>query len=264
MSSIDKQAKPVKMVGAVTQAFRILRLLSGNSGPQGVSAIAKHSQVNPSTAFNILRTLVAEDAVNFDELSKTYVLGPGLLALCGKLLEQSIVQAIRGDLDRLATATNCLIGLWQIDDGRMTLVERSVAGRAIRLDMDIKQRLPRFGGAVGRAWAAALKLSDAELRDGFAALRWEGRITGRAYIKEVREAEQFGYAIDDEALYRGVVSVGTVITDRQGVPIFGLTSSDIAHNLDAAKIKRLGEEMASLSRAFSPANRANKIDAEGK
>ena len=74
----------------------------------------------------------------------------------------------------------------------------------------------------------------------------------------------FGYAIDDEALYRGVVSVGTVITDHLGVPIFGLTSSDIAHNLDAAKIKRLGEEMASLSRAFSPANRANKIDAEEK
>ena len=251
MSPSDKQAKPVKMVGAVTQAFRILRVLSGNSGPQGVSAIARDSQVNPSTAFNILRTLVAEDAVIFHELSKTYVLSPGLLTLCGKLLEQSIVQAIRGDLDRLAAETNCLVGLWQADEGRMTLVERSVAGRAIRLDMDIKQRLPRFGGAVGRAWAAVFKLPDAELRDGFATLRWEGKITARAYITQVREAERVGYAIDDEALYPGVVSVGTVITDRQGVPIFGLTSSDIAHNLDAAKIKRLGEEMASLSRAFS-------------
>ncbi len=251
MSTSDKQAKPVKMVGAVTQAFRILRVLAGNGGPQGVSAIARDSQVNPSTAFNILRTLVVEDAVNFDELSKTYVLSTGLLALCGKLIEQSIIQAIRGDLDRLAAETNCLVGLWQANDGRMTLVKRSVAGRAIRLDMDIKQRLPRFGGAVGRAWAAALKLSDAELREGFAALRWEGMITARTYIAQVREAERVGYAIDDEALYLSVVTVGTVITDQQGVPIFGLTSSDIAHNLDTAKIKRLGEEMASLSRAFS-------------
>ena len=117
--------------------------------------------------------------------------------------------------------------------------------------MDMKQRLPRFGGAVGRAWAAALKLSDADLREGFAALRWEGKITAPTYITQVREAERVGYAIDDEALYPGVVSVGTIITDRLGVPIFGLTSSDIAHNLDAAKIKRLGEEMASLCRAFS-------------
>ena len=251
MSSIDTHSKPGKLVGAVTQAFRILRVLSSNSGPEGVSAIARDSRVNPSTAFNILRTLVAEDAVDFDKLSKTYLLSPGLLTLCGKLVGQSIVQAIRGDLDRLAAETNCLVGLWQADDGHMTLVERAVAGRAIRLDMDIKQRLPRFGGAVGRAWAAALKFSDSELREGLAALRWEGNITARSYIAQVRQAERVGYAIDDEVLYKGVVSVGTVIIDRQGVPIFGLTSSDIAHNLDAAKIKRLGEEMASLSRAYS-------------
>ena len=251
MSPSDAQAKPVKLVGAVTQAFRILRVLSGNTGPQGVSAIARDSQVNPSTAFNILRTLAAEDAVNFDELSKTYVLSRGLLALCGKLLEQSIVQDIRGDLDRLASETNCLVGLWQAEDGRMILIERAVAGRAIRLDMDIKQRLPRFAGAVGRAWAAALRLSDVELREGCAALRWEGQITARTYLAEVRQAERVGYAIDDEALYPGVVSVGTIITNHDGVPIFGLTASDIARNLDAAKIKRLGEEMASLSKAFS-------------
>ena len=251
MNLSDAHTKPVKMVGAVTQAFRIMRALAGNSGPQGVSAIARDCKVNPSTAFNILRTLVAEDAVQFDELSKTYVLSRGLLSLCGKLLEQSIIQAIRGDLDRLAAETNCLVGLWQVDDGRMMLVERSVAGRAIRLDMDIKQRLPRFAGAVGRAWAAVLQLSDAELREGFAALRWEGQITARTYLAEVRQAERVGYAIDDEVLYSGVVSVGTIITDHHGKPIFGITSSDIAHNLDAAKIKRLGEEMASLSRAFS-------------
>ena len=251
MSPSKPPSNPAKMVGAVTQAFRILRVLSGSAGPQGVSAIARDSEVNPSTAFNILRTLVAEDAVQFDDLSKKYVLSRGLLALCGKLLKQSIVHDIRGDLDRLAAETNCLVGLWQVDDGRMILVERSVAGRAIRLNMDVKQRLPRFAGAVGRAWAAVNKFSDAELREGFVASRWEGKITARTYLSEVRQAERVGYAIDDEALYPGVVSVGAIITNQDGVPIFGLTASDIAHNLDAAKIKRLGEEMASLSRAFS-------------
>ena len=251
MANSELPAKPVKLVGAVTQAFRILRVISKARGPLGVTAIARDAKVNPSTAFNILRTLVAEDALRFDELSKTYVLSEGLLALSGRLLQSSIVQNIRGELDRLAAETNCLVGLWEFDNGRMTLIERSVAGRAIRLDMDIKQRLPRFGGAVGRAWAAALNMTDTHLREGFATLRWEGKITSRAYIAEVRQAQKVGYAIDNEALYLGVVSVGTIITDRQGEPIFGLTSSDIAHNLDDAKIKRLGEEMASLSRAFS-------------
>lgn len=245
------KAVPTKLVGAVTQAFRILRVLAEGDAPLGVSAVAREAKVNPSTAFNILRTLVAEGAAAFDEPSKTYVLGLDLLKLSEKLLVQSVVTDIRADLDRLAAETNCLVGLWQSDNGRMVLIERAVAGRPIRLDMDIKQRLPRFAGAVGRAYAACLKLPDAELREGFAKLRWESPISARSYIAQVREAERVGYAIDDEALYPGVVSVGTVINNAEGVPLFGLTASDIANNLDQLKIKRLGEEMASLSRAYS-------------
>lgn len=243
--------KPVKMVGAVVQAFRVLRLLSTSNVPLGVTAIARDAKVNPSTAFNILRTLVAENAVEFDELSKTYKIGRGLLALSSKLLEESIVDEIRTELNRLATETNCLVGLWKAHDGRMTLLERAVGGRAIRLDMEIKQRLPFMAGAVGRAYAARLKMSDAELRKHFNQLRWEGNLDADTYISEVRYAERTGYAIDREALYPGVVTVATVLTNHEGKVVFGLTASDIAHNLDEAKICALGEEMAGIGRTFS-------------
>lgn len=251
MPRSDTPTKPVKLVGAVEQAFRILRLLAHAEAPLGVSAIAREARVNPSTAFNILRTLVAEAAVEFDELSKTYALGAGLLQLSRKLLEQSIVSEIRGDLNKLAAETNCLVGLWQVEDGRMVLIERAVTGRPIRLDMDIKQRLPPFAGAVGRAYAAALKLTDAEIRGGFKPLRWLGTVTVKAYIAEVREAERLGYAVDREALYPGVVSIGAIISNREDTPLYGLTASDIANNLDETKLKRVGEEMASLARAYS-------------
>lgn len=244
-------AKPVKMVGAVQQTFRVLRLLAAADVPLGVSAIARDAGVNPSTAFNILRTLVAEEAVAFDELSKTYALGAGLLKLSAKLLEQSIIREIRGDLNKLAAETNCLVGLWQAEDGKMILIERAVTGRAIRLDMDIKQRLPPFAGAVGRAYAATRKLTDAQIREGFKPLRWQAEISAKTYIAEVREAEHHGYAIDREALYPGVVSIGAIISNREGIPLYGLTASDIANNLDEAKMRRIGQEMASLARAYS-------------
>lgn len=251
MSNIDQGQKPVKLVGAVAQAFRVLRVLSANPERLGVSAIAREAKVNPSTAFNILRTLVVEDAVQFDEPSKSYALGRGLLSLCTRLLEQSLVQNIRADLDRIASETNCLIGLWQVDDGRMVLAERAVSDRAVRLDMNVKQKLPRFAGAVGRAWAAVVKPSEADLRAGFAAVRWEGQINVRTYIAEVRQAQTLGYATDNEALVPGVVSVGTIIVDKDGKPIFGLSASDIAKNLDQAKIDALGKELASLARVYS-------------
>ena len=251
MNEEAAQGKPVKVVGAVAQAFRILRLLAAANRPLGVNAIARDAGVNPSTAFNILRTLVIEEAIEFDELSKTYKLGAGLLRLCSKLLEQSIVDDIRPELNRLATETNCLVGIWQVSEGRMTLLERATGSRPIRLDMEIKQRLPFMAGALGRAYAAFHALSDAEIRKRFPELRWGGTIDADTYIAEVREAERTGYAIDNEALYPGVVTVASVLTNHSGEVVYGLTASDIAHHLDDDRIRNLGVEMAAIAKAFS-------------
>lgn len=251
MTARSDNMKPVKLVGAVAQSFRIMRTLAASRQPMGVSAIAREAGVNPSTAFNILRTLVLEEAVEFDDLTKSYVLGAGLLRLCDSLLEKSIEAEIRGELERIADESNCLVGLWQASEGRMVLVERAVSKRPMRLDMAIKQRLPPLAGSVGRAYAAAKGLSTRELKAGFKKLRWEGPLSVDQYIEEVREAEQRGYAIDDEALYPGVVSVGTVIHGRDGEVIYGLSASDIAHHLDAERVEKLGEEMRRLARIYS-------------
>lgn len=251
MNETARQEKAVKVVGAVAQAFRILRLLAAENRPLGVNAIARDAQVNPSTAFNILRTLVLETMVDFDSLSKTYKLGAGLKELSSPLFEQSIVNDIRGELNRLATESNCLVGIWQAHDGRMTLLERATASRAIRLDMEIKQRLPFMAGALGRAYAAHLGLSDDEIQKRFPDLRWGGEIDADTYIAEVRAAEKTGYAIDREALYPGVVTVAAVLTNHLGEVIYGLTASDIAHHLDDERIQELGEAMAAIAKAFS-------------
>lgn len=251
MAESGDKAKTVKLVGAVAQAFRILRTLSASRAPMGVSAIAREASVNPSTAFNILRTLVVEEAVTFDELSKTYMLGTGLLRICDSLIEKSIETEIRSELERIADESNCLVGLWQAHDGRMVLVERAVSKQPMRLDMAIKQRLPPMAGSVGRAYAACLRLSSRELKAGFNQLRWEGSLTAEQFVEEVREAERRGYAIDDESLYPGVVSVGSVIRGREGEVIYGLSASDIAHHLSAERVEELGEEMRRLAEKFS-------------
>lgn len=240
-----------KLVGAVVQAVRILRVLEQSDNAMGVSAIARAAQVNPSTAFNILRTLAAEQLVTFDEPTKTYRLGAGLLKLAKGLFGQSVAAAIKPELQRLATESGCLVGLWQLANDRMILIDRAVADRPIRLDVESKQRLPIMAGAVGRAVAASLKLSDAQLKAHFKRLRWESAIEMDAYIQEVRAAEKLGYSVDREILYRGIVSIGAAITDRDGRPLYGLTASDLASNLTAARTADIGKRMARLGRTFS-------------
>ncbi len=251
MSGNDAKDKTVKLVGAVTQAFRIMRVLADSIKPQGVSAIARAAQVNPSTAFNILRTLVVEEIAEFDEPSKTYVLGRGLLKMSRRLLDQDRVEDIMVELNQLATDTGCLVGLWQQRGDRMILLERAVADRPMRLDMQVKQRMPLMLGALGRALAASRKLSDTELKDYFQHARWEGRITAKQYIGEVREAERTGFGVDREALYPGVVSVAALIGDRDGTTIFGLTASGFTSTMDEALTRHTGERLAAIARTHS-------------
>lgn len=241
----------IKLVGAVVQAIRLLHVLEASDKPLGVSALAREAKINPSTAFNILRTLVVEKFVNFDELSKTYTLGGGLLTLSRKLLGQSLVADIRPELNRLAAEMSCLVGIWQATPDRMILVERAVADRPMRLDMEVKQRLPLMMGAVGRAMAAHLRLSDAKLRAAFQSLRWAGSITAEDYVAQVRDAERTGYGVDRGTLYPGINSIGVIITGGDGRPLHGLTASDFEAQFDEARIREVGERMTGLAHLFS-------------
>lgn len=240
-----------KLVGAVVQAVRILQALDASSRALGVSALAREAKVNPSTAFNILRTLVVEELVTFDEPSKTYSLGNGLLRLSRKLIGQNLLNEIRPELGSVASETACLVGFWQVAGDRMILVERALADRPMRLDMAVRNSLPVMLGAVGRAYAASRSLKDSELKAAFKQLRWDGEIDASRYIDEVRAAEKVRYGVDRGTLYGGVVSIGAVITNSDGAPIYGVTASDMESKFDEGRIDRVGRSIASLAQAFS-------------
>ena len=246
-----KSAKPRKSVGAVTQAFALLRVLSRTDEPQGVTALARAANVNPSTAFNILRTLVSENALDFDERTKAYRLSSGLLDICGNLVARTMAEEIQSDLQSIADSTNCLVGLWQASTESMELVTRAVADSPMRLDMQVHHKLPAFAGAVGRAWAAAQGLEDEKLRQGFAGTRWAGPLDADRYVAEVKMARKVGYAIDEGALHPGVVTIAAVIVDDKRRITHGLTASDITHRLDRDRLSELGQNLRSLAARFS-------------
>lgn len=66
----------------------VLRYLAAAQTPVGVSRIARDLELNPSTCFNLLKTLVHEGLAVFDETTKTYSVGLGLLALAKGTLER--------------------------------------------------------------------------------------------------------------------------------------------------------------------------------
>src|ERR1700694_5800610 len=63
--------RPVKLVKPVDNAIRIMRHLSISGRAHTLTRIARDLGINPSTCFNILRTLTAAHMIEFDLEAKT-------------------------------------------------------------------------------------------------------------------------------------------------------------------------------------------------
>lgn len=241
------QTRPV---GALVHALRILRYLAAQGRPEGVTAIARATGVNPSTCFNILRTLAAEGLASFDAATKTYRPALGLVELAVGVLGANPGDLIRPELERLAREFGVLVCLWHITgDDRTVLIERAFDPSATRVDLPLGKRLPAYIGGVGRVLAAYRALPEAELRRHYDSLRWQSPPPSfEAYRASVAEAGRRGYAVDLGQLYVGVDVVGAILVDAQGVARYGMSSVSLSGQMDAAARQAIGEDLAATCR----------------
>lgn len=234
---------PDKPVGALVSGLAIVRYLSTSPAPVGVTRIARELELNSSTCFNLLKTLVHEGLVNFDESTKTYSIGLGVVELAKGALEQSAyVRMIQPSLREIAEAFRVTATLWQRTRGdRVVLLDRADHESAVRVHMSIGQRLPMYLAALGRCMAAHSGLSTEALREHFDQLRWADGPNFQTYLKEVDQARKMGYAVDDGSYAKGVTTVSAPVLDEARRPIMAISAVGFFGQLSPAEIKAAGE-----------------------
>ena len=239
-----------KSVGAVRQAVAILRMLAEHPKGFGANETARRTALNPSTVYNILRTLVDEGLVSFDDGEKRYRIGMGALQIAGAHEALSLLDIFRPELVRIATNFECLTALWRFtSDDRAMLVERVLADTPIRLDIRVAERMPSGSGAVGRAYAAEMNWAPDALRARFMQLRWANPMPFETYRADVEAARRQGFGVDIDTLYAGITSVGSVVIDRTGVPHVGLSAIMVTGAHSDETIRRVGEALAAICQA---------------
>ncbi len=266
---MENSSTPEKLVGALVSGLRVMRYLGSMGTPVGVSRVARDLRLNSSTCFNLLKTLVHERLVTFDEASKTYSVGLGLVEMAKGALEQaSYVRMLRPHLEQVALRHRVTATLWnRIPGHRVLLVDRADVESAVRVHMSIGQRLPMYIGALGRCMAAHSGLSDAELRSLITELRWDAAPNFEEYRIEVEHARRLGYAVDRGQYVKGVTAASAPILDRAGQPIMAISAVGFSAQLDAAALKALGEDLrdrgAEISQVLSgqPAPHAAQAEA---
>ena len=255
----DKVAESVvrggsKYVGAVENAVSILRFLTHTHAPAGVARIARETDINVSTTFNILRTLVKEGLISFNPTTKDYSPGVGLLEFAVPLLGTNQIDLLRPNLQDLSLRHRVLIGLWKITpNDRIVLVDRVIEGNIVRVDMALGSRLPAFVGGVGRSIASTRKLSRSELKRRFDSLRWQNPPSFESYAEDVARARETGYAFDRGNLFQGLDIVSSVIVDYEGNARFGISGVSIIGQMDEKALLALAEDLRDTAARISGA-----------
>jgi DNA-binding IclR family transcriptional regulator len=249
--------RPPKLVGALTSGLSVLRHLADSTEPLGVTRIARELGLNASTCFNLLRTLVHEGLVNFDERAKTYTIGLGVVELARNALGRaSMVSWVQPQLDELAVRHGVTVVTWQsLPDERLVLVHVAEHPGAVRVQMTVGTRVPMFVGASGRCMAAFSGMTKAAIKSRFMSLRWDRAPAFEAYWQSVLDTRKRGFAIDQGHYQRGATVLAVPVFDAAGKPVMTIGCASFSEHMNTARtralVRELGEVAGQINRALA-------------
>ncbi len=248
-----KKSEERYLVPAVEQASRVLFCLAGaGASHRSLIEICAQVGIHKSKAFSILETLQRFGLVQRNTDGKRYALGPGLVSLSRKVLDnlspprlaQPILEELAGKADSTA-----VLGL--IIDRNVFIAAKHEGEGNIGVTIRIGHHFPLTYGAHGKAMVAFLpkKERDHLLREKDLYFHGDPARLDRARLhKELAQCRRHGFAEDLGELNRGLHVVAAPVLGPNRAPIgfieiFVLFSAKAAH--------RFGPLVAEAARTLS-------------
>lgn len=254
---------PATLVKPVDNAIRILRYLSVIGKATTVTLIARELKINPSTCFNILRTLVWNGVIDFDSTTKTYRTGLGAVDLANRALLRygDVATLMHPQLERLAQTYAVTLMLWRrVGEDRMMLVSIIDSTAAVRIHLRLGQRLPLLIGASGRVMAAFGSLDETEIRRQFDQLKWGKPISIDEYLTQVDKVRKTGTAVDDGKYIPGMYTIAAPIFNLEGRLRGVVAAAMFRGQHDKETIRRLTAEVKQVGKEFSAKGRQKELN----
>jgi IclR family transcriptional regulator, KDG regulon repressor len=243
------------IVKSVSRALHIIDIVSSKKEGLGVTEIANQMDINKSSVYRILSTLVQYGYIEQDKETERYKLGYKFLEISSKLLESiDLRKEAKPYLRELEKETNEVIHLVVYDQGEVIYIEKLEGTETLRMHSKVGKRAPMHCTAVGKAILAHLPLHTAlEIIDRKGLPKHtDFTITDKnEFLKELEEVKQKGYALDLEENEYGIRCIAVPIFDYSGSVVAAVSISGPTIRMTDERIRTLQERIQAIGKQIS-------------
>jgi DNA-binding IclR family transcriptional regulator len=236
-------------VGAVANAARILGHLGTAKAPLRLTQISRPLGINNSTCLNILRTLVTEGFVRIDGATKTYGLGRRIVELARDALNHGEnLRTLRPAMEALALKYGVTVMLWgRLGAEHLVLLAAAVGEPLRSIHAELGMRVPLLTGSMGRLFAA--ELDPPRLSRMFDTIAWQRPLDLGTYMRQVAEANERGWALDDGYLNTAMWGISVPMSHPGARLDRTLSAVLLTDQRDPVAIDRIAHDLIAVGRA---------------
>jgi DNA-binding IclR family transcriptional regulator len=244
---------PTSGIQVIDRAVALLDALAIHEKGTNLKVLGLDTDLSPSTAFRILAALQAHGLVIRDS-SGQYLLGPRLSRWASRVRVASDLREVaRPVMERLRDALKETVNLTVRQGDEVVYVERATSSRMMRVEQVIGSRAPLHVTAVGKLMLGEdgrAAVMDYAKRTGLPAFTPNTLNTQAKLMKDINQALDRGYALDNEEAEAGVGCIGALIRDASGQAVAGLSVSAPRGRRQDAWIEQVTAAAAEISAAL--------------
>ena len=247
----DSSYKP--LVPAVEQASRVLFCLGESPDfKMRLTEICNHVGISKSRGHSVLNTLKQFELVEQDTRTKTYSLGPALIFLSQRVLNNlSYPEIATPFLEPLAKETNGTTAFGLISGSHVLVVAKRDGNQNIGFAVPLGHRFHITLGAHGKAITAFMNEIDRQELLANNKLHFYGdttRMDSRRLDEDIAKCKTRGFAQDIGEVTPGVIVLST--------PVFGIGEKMVGcviliGTFETGKIQKYGPKVACAAKQIS-------------
>ncbi len=239
---------------SVSTALSLMDLLA-ESGPTGLSELARRLDLSKATALRLLRTLDAHGwvtqspAPSYAWALSTHLSRIGRSVTSDTTLREKALES----MNQLQLQTQETVHLAALERDHLVLIERLDSSHELRAFFALGSLIPFHAAATGIAYLSALNDTEiAKVLTSTLTPRTDETMTDRGEVLDaVNDARVRGFSVNSSGFASGIASVGAALFGQGPTPVGALSISGPASRLTPEKQLAFGPLVMKAAQAVS-------------